>query len=901
MSARLLNLYESLIIKHPKLTLAIIALLLMGLAAGLPRMKLDASADSLTLEHDAALDYYREITSRYQTGDFLVVTYTPHADLFSDQALNTLQSLRNDLREVEGVASATTILDVPLLYSPPQSLPDIVAMDAPRTLMTPGVDREMARREFQQSPIYRDTLVSSDGLTTVIQLNLDVDNRYLELVRERDRLRLKRDRQGLTEAEAARLEEVSEEFREYRTERAEKDRQRIEDIRTIVAGYRDRAELFLGGASMITTDMIAFIKSDLVTFGSAVLVFIIAMLAIIFRQPRFVILPFITCVTVVTMMLGYLSWVDWRITVISNNFVSLLLILTLALTIYLVVRYRELHAKHPDWSQQQLVLEDVRLMARPCLYTVLTTVVAFISLVVSDIKPVIDFGWMMTMGLSLAFIIAFTLLPASLVLMKKTEPKEKSDKGRAREGSRVFTEHFARFTEKHGGSVLVVSVIAAIAAVYGIANLDVENRPIDYFHESTEIYQGMTVIDRQLGGTTPMDIILDAEPTAAPPAANGAEVPFAEPSPDSGAAGEDDPFALPDSQPEIGDSFAEDPFADDPFTAAPEGSQGEDPFAEDSFAEDLFTEDPFAEDGGTEAAPAPRESYWFSVAGLSEIEQLHDYLESLPEVGRVQSLATAYKVIKDVSGGPLNDFELAVMQNQLPEAIKELLIDPYLSYDANQARISLRVQESDPNLARRKLPDKIRGYAVEEIGLEPEQVHFTGLLVLYNNMLESLFHSQIVTLGAVFLGIMLMFLVLFRNFLLSVVAIIPNMLAASVVLGSMGIFGVPLDLMNIMVAAITVGMGVDHAIHYIHRYKQEFAIDQNYRNAMHRSHQSIGRAMYYTAITIIVGFSVLALSKFIPSIYFGLLTSLAMFAAILGSLTLLPKLILLTKPLGPGV
>lgn len=867
MSARLLNLYESVVIKHPKLVLIAVALLLLGLAAGLPQVKVEASADSLTLEHDEDLNYARKITERYQAGDFLVVTYAPDADLLSDESLNTLQSLRDDLLEVQGVESALSILDVPLLYSPPVSLDEITSGEELPTLTSPGVDRQEALQEFLQSPLYRETLVSPDGQTTAIQLNLEVDNTYLELVSARDRLREKRDEQSLTEAEEERLEKVSAEFQDYRTQASQEDRERIQQIRDIVAQYQDEAEIFVGGVGVIAADTVAFVKSDIVTFGTAVLVFIILMLAIIFRQPRFVILPFATCIMVVVMMLGYLGWVDWRITVISNNFVSLLLILTLALTIYLVVRYRELHAANPEWTQQQLVLEDVRLMARPCLYTVLTTMVAFASLVVSDIKPVIDFGWMMTIGLSLAYVMAFSFLPACLVLLPRGEPKDAGDK------SGVFTERFARVAEKRGAAVLTIAAGLAVAAVYGITQLDVENRPIDYFHESTEIYQGLSVIDRKLGGTTPLDIILDAPASTENQGAGaGGDDPFAEPSAEGQS--EEDPFAAPGG---------------DQATAG--AAKGEDPFGEDPFAEDPFGSD----EGGDTAQP---QSYWFTVSGLEQIEELHDYLESLPEVGRVQSLATAYKVAKDINNGPLNDFELAVMRSQLPAEMEELLAS-FLSVEHQQARINLRVKEVDSPLDRQELPDKIRRYAIDNVGLEPEQIQFTGLLVLYNNVLQSLFRSQIVTLGAVFFGIMLMFLALFRNFRLSVAAIIPNLLAAGVVLGTMGIVGISLDLMNIMIAAITVGMGVDHAIHYIYRFREEFAKDRNYVKTMHRSHQSIGRAMFYTAITIIVGFSVLALSKFIPSIYFGLLTSLAMLAAILGSLTLLPKLILLIKPLGP--
>lgn len=854
--------YKNWVIDKPKLVIIFILVLAITLAFGLPRFKLDASSDSLTLEHDSDLDFFREIASRYDSGNFLVVTYKPNSDLFSDAALNELKDMRDEFAQISGVNNINSILDVPLLYSPLQTLPQILA--GPRTLLDEGVDRELAKQEFLTSPIYKELLLSPDGQTTLLQLNIAVDDKFIDLVRRRDALRLKRDQEGLSEAEHEELAQVSAEFLDYRTVKAAEDHQRVQAIRAIADKYRTNAEIFLGGVDMITADMIDFIRRDLVVFGLGVVLFIIATLAVIFRQLRFVLLPLGTCILAVVMMLGFLSWIDWRLTVISHNFVALLLIVTLAITIHLVVRYRELHARHPDWSQRDLILETARLMVMPCLYTALTTIVAFVSLVVSDIKPVIDFGWMMTIGLTLAFLLAFTLLPTVLILLPKGEPKDKGD------NSSALTLVFSKIAEKQGNLVVGIYVVLTAVSVYGLTQLVVDNRFIDYFKETTEIYQGMEVIDSRLGGTISMDIILDL-----PKDNNNSENPSAQATDnaDLQAGGSDDPFAV----------------TDDPFATA------EDPFS--------ATDDPFVAEGDPFAAPdsATRQNtYWFTVSGLEEIEQLHDYLDSLPEVGKVLSAATAYKVAQDINRGPLNDFELAILRDSLPDDIDKLLLQPYLSFAEDEARISLRVKETSDQLQRLDLVNKVKNYAINEVGLQPDQVRLTGLLVLYNNLLNSLFHSQIVTLGAVFLGIMLMFMVLFRSFTFSVVAIIPNILAAGIILGFMGLSGIPLDLMNIMVAAITIGMGVDHAIHYIYRFKQEFAVDQNYVGAMHRSHASIGRAMYYTSITIIVGFSIFTLSEFIPSIYFGLLTGLAMLAAIVGSLTLLPKLILITKPLGPG-
>lgn len=826
--------YQGLVIQRPWLGLILVIALTALAAAGLPNFKLDASSESLTLENDKDLDYFREVYSRYQSGDFLVVTYRPNADLFSDQSINDLRSLSDELAQIEGVDSVLGMLDVPLLYSPKLSLTDL--SDEPRTLMSEGVDRDLAKQEFWNSPIYRDMLLSPDGRTTAILANLKVDNKYLALVKQRDELRALFKAGQLSADQQQEYERVSAEFLDYRTQAAVKDKARVAKVREVVTSYSDRAEMFVGGVTMITADMIDFIQSDLIVFGLGIVIFIVLLLAVIFRQWRFIILPLSTCILTAVLMLGLLSWLDWRLTVISSNFVALLLITTLAITIHLVVRFRESYGEHPHWSKGQLVMDMVHYMLRPCLFTALTTVVAFVSLVVSGIRPVIDFGWMMTMGLAVGFCMAFILLPAGLMLWPLGDPKDNGDQ------SKAFTLSFSRFAEQRGGLVIALSILAALASAYGISLLKVDNRFIDYFHKDTEIYQGMEAIDRRLGGTMPLEIIIDMAP----------EVTVAE----EIEAEEDDEFS---------DEF------------------------DDEFGDDLFAD---------ESAEADT-VYWFTSAGLRKVESLHDYLESLPEVGKVQSLAIAYKVAKDVNGGSLSDFELAILRQALPDSINDVLVKPYLALEQEQTRISMRLVETSTDLDRMTIMAKIRDHAVNELGFAPEQIHFSGMLVLYNNMLNSLFDSQIMTLGAVFIAIMVMFVILFRSLSLALIAIVPNMLAAFMVLGGMGIAGIPLDMMTITIAAITVGIAVDHEIHYITCFKREFAKDGNYIATMHRSHGTIGRALYYTAITIIVGFSVLSLSEFIPSIYFGLLTGGSMIAATLASLVLLPKLIILFKPLGP--
>lgn len=872
MLKRLQSAYFSAVLNHPLLTVLAILLLSIGLASQLPKLSIDASSDALTLEYDKDLDYFREMSKRYQSGDFLVVTYTPIGDLFDDKTLDHLAALRAALLNVDGVIGANSILDVPLLYSPKVSLTDVTS--GVNTLRDKGVDRELAKQEFLHSPIYKNMLLGPDGKTTAILLNLAVDNTFIRLVRERDALRLQRETRGLSEEERLRLEEVTQTFANYSTEATEKSHRRVEEVRAVVERYKPGAQIFLGGVSMITADMVDFIRSDIAVFGVGILLFIIVILFVIFRQWQLVVLPLLTCFLALVVMLGLLASVDWRLTVISSNFVALLLIVCLMITIHLVVRYREESTLNPQHAPADWLRETVKHMIKPCVYTVLTTMVAFVSLVVSGIRPVIDFGWMMSLGLLVAFVLAFLLIPSGLMLL----PTIRSSVGESKavQSSEPLTLVFSRFTERNGRLILGLGVVAAIISIVGIKQLEVENRFIDYFHSSTEIHQGMLVIDQQLGGTITLDIVIDHPREKNKPLSVS-----------------DDSFAVSDGEFSSGvaaDPFGGDPFSDDPFNEKDANGGEFDNSANDPFAEKAK--------GATSVNTASYESYWFTQAGLEKINRFHDYLDSLPEVGKVQSLAIAYKVANDLNGRTVNDFELALIRNLLPDDIKDFLLKPYLAAEINQTRITMRVKETDPDLRRNALVKEVRRYAVEEMGFADDDVQVTGILVLYNNMLQSLFSSQIMTIGAVFVGILLMFLVLFRSLSLSLIALVPNMLAALVVLGGMGLVGIPLDMMTITIAAIAVGIGVDDAIHYIYRFKEEFVKDQNYIATMHRAHASIGRAMYYTSVTVIVGFSILALSKFIPSIYFGLLTGLAMLAAILSSLTLLPQLMILCQPFG---
>jgi hypothetical protein len=821
--------YDRLIFPRPVVILLLFGVLLVIASLRLDQFRLDASAESLVLEDDRSLEQYRQVNRRFTTSDdFLIVTFTPNEELFSDDGLALLASLRDELAALDNVSSTNSILNVPLLHSPDLTL-DTVDSEI-KTIDEDSVEPETARKALLNNPLYPNLLISEDGGTTAIQVNLPTPERYFELLRERNNLRDRVDSGEATAQEEQQLEAVSREFIEFTEAQGEERDRTIGNVRAILDSYRDRAEIYLGGVPMIVADMIRFIQNDLSTFGIGVLVFLLLTLAIIFRQWRWVVVPLLCCSFTVWLVIGYLSWARWPVTVISSNFVSLLLIMTLSLTIHLIVRYREFQHDEPDAAPRDILRNTLLAMVKPCFYMAITTIVAFGSLTFSGIRPVIDFGWMMTIGLTVAFLITFVIFPALLALL----PPPVDD--RVRSDRIPFTDMFARFTEHYGKTVLVGSAIIAVLCVIGLNRLTVENSFIDYFKSSTEIHQGMITIDDRLGGTTPLDVVI----------------------------------------------------TDD---KAPESGSGGDPFASDC--------DPFVED--CDGAEEYRDT-WFTYQKMERLEKVHEYLDSLPETGKVQSISTTLDILAQVNGGePLNAVELAFVPSAVPDDLQDILLTPYISEEHDQARFSVRILETSPDLRRQELLDNIRSHLTDEMGFEDDQVKLTGMMVMYNNMLQSLFNSQIKTLGVVFLAIMVMFLILFRSIKLALIGMAPNLIAAGSVLGLMGWLGIPLDMMTITVAAITVGIAVDDTIHYIHRFKTEFVKDGDYIATMHRCHRSIGQAMFFTSLTIITGFSILVLSNFIPTIYFGLFTGFAMFMALVGALTLLPRLIVLVKPFGANL
>lgn len=802
--------YKAIILERPLWTLLLIfcAILFFGYYA--PKFHLDASSDTLVLENNKALEYYRSISARYESDDYVVIAYTPHDNtIFDSNTLADIKAMRNALADIDGVTSVVSIYDVPLLHSPPVTFDSLTKKII--TLDSDEVDIGLAEQEFKTSPLYSNLLMSEDGTTTAMLVTLEQDAMYNTLRNERNALREERLSRSLTPEEDKALVRATEAFSQYKQQALAKQTKAIADIRAVMDAHRDHAMLYLGGVPMIVVDSIDYISSDIVVFGVGVVCFLIVLLVLAFRDIRWVLLSMINCTIVAVVMIGMLGLLGWPVTAVSSNFLSLLLIITLSLAVHLIVHYRELVLQMPEAKQSALVSQVVEQKFMPCFYTSATTMVAFSSFLISGIRPVIDFGLMMTIGMAVAFICSFTFFPAALVLMSKITHV----KGRDITGH--ITLFFADINQRFKGITLCMFAVVAVVSVVGMSWLTVENRFIDYYKESTDIYQGMELIDTKLGGTTPMDVILDA--------------PSSEESDEAG------------KHPDI------------------------------------------------------TEGYWYNSFMLDEIAMVHSYLESLPQTGKVLSFDTTMQMVKSIDKRSyIDSLFLAVLAKELPANIKTILFDPYISKDGNQLRFSTRVFESDSTLRRQELIDSVKAHLTDVFEYMPEQVHVTGMVVLYNDLLQSLFRSQILTLGFVFSVILVMFVISFHSIKLALIAIIPNIFASLTVLGIMGLWNIPLDIMTITIAAICIGIAVDNTIHYVHRFKKEYGDDKNYWQAMKRAHGTIGHAMYYTAITITLGFSILVLSNFVPTVYFGLLTGFSMLVALLADLLLLPLLLVLLKP-----
>ena len=816
------NIYKKIVIDFSKVTLFFLIVLIGFSLYQAKNFNLDASSDALLLEGDPDLKYLREVNKTYGSKDFLVLTYTPISSFTEKETILNLQLLKSKIDKLTWVDSVITVIDVPLLKSSDEGLME--RLKNYKTLAYPEIDRKRGFDEIINSPIYKNYVISEDGKTSGIVVYLKKDERLAEYIKIKDKYFSQKTETGLSKKERVNYKKFLVEYEEYKNLYNVRNHQNISEIRDVINKYGENAKIHLGGIPMIADDMMSYIKSDIVVFGIGVFIFIILTLWFIFRNFKWVIMPLLGCATSVIIMIGLLGLIGWKVTVISSNFIALMLILNMAMNIHVTVRFLQLKKEFPQLTKEEAIFDASKKMMLPILYTVLTTICAFLSLVFSGIKPIIDFGWMMTLGLIVSLFITFLLLPSLLNLFSSDEEIGIKDTEKS-----LITSALGSFTKNNKILIFGSTFLIIIFSIIGISKLEVENSFINYFDKETEIYKGMKKIDDDLGGTTPLNIILK-------------------------------------------------------FPVKKEETKGE--------------SDEFDEWEEENEAAEEKAKYWFTRDKMDKIIKVHDYLDSLPEIGKVLSFGSILRVAEDLNNKELQSLEIAVLYSKIPELIKKEIVTPYISVDKDEARISVRIKDSLENLRRDDLIKKINSDLNTKLGLEKDEYKLAGVLILFNNLLQSLFKSQILTLGIVILGIFLMFFVLFRNVILSSIGVVPNFIAAFFILGIIGLLGIPLDMMTITIAAITIGIAVDNSIHYIYRFKEEFKKINNYDKTLDRCHSTVGVAILNTSITIVFGFSILVLSNFIPTIYFGVFTGIAMLLAMTSVLTLLPKLILILKPFG---
>ena len=815
------SIYKKIIIDFTKITLFFLSVLIVFSFYQSKNFNLDASSDALLLEGDPDLKYLREVNETYGSKDFLVLTYTPVSSFTEKETILNLQLLKSKIEKLTWVDSVITIIDVPLLKSTDEGLME--RLKNYKTLSYPEINRERGFQEILNSPIYRDYVISKDGKTSGIVVYLKKDERLAEYIKIKNKYFDQINETELSKKEKINYKKFVKEYEDYKNLYNLRNHQNITEIRDVIGKYGESAKIHLGGIPMIADDMMSYIKNDIVIFGIGVFIFIVLTLWFILRNLKWVIMPLLGCATSVIIMIGLLGLIGWKVTVISSNFIALMLILNMAMNIHLTVRFLQLKKEHSHLTKNEAVVEASKKMMLPILYTVLTTICAFLSLVFSDIKPIIDFGWMMTLGLIVSFLVTFLLLPSLISLLATENEIDIKDTEKS-----IITSALASFTKKYDIIIFSSTFLIVVFSIVGITKLEVENSFINYFDKETEIYKGMKKIDDDLGGTTPLNIILK-------------------------------------------------------FPSKTEAKTSDDEFDE------WDSENENSED---------KSKYWFTRDKMDKIIKVHDYLESLPEIGKVLSFGSILRVAEDLNDKELQSLEIAVLYSKIPESIKKEIVSPYISVEKDEARISIRIKDSLKDLRRNDLINKINTELNSELGLNKDEYKLAGVLILFNNLLQSLFKSQILTLGIVIVGIFLMFYVLFRNITLSLIGVVPNFLAAFFILGIIGLLGIPLDMMTITIAAITIGIAVDNSIHYIYRFKEEFEKINSYNKTLDRCHNTVGIAILNTSLTIVFGFSILMLSNFIPTIYFGVFTGIAMLLAMISVLTLLPKLILKYKPFG---
>ena len=807
------------ILEQPKLILIFLLILLSLAFYQGKKFQLDASADTLLIENDPDLNYLRSINERYASEDFFVVTYSPKQTLNKNN-INEFKKFVNEIDNFKWVSKTISVLNSPLFESSDKPL--IEKIKDIEYITSKDVDFNKALKELKNSPVYKKLIINEDASVFGIVVYIKDNQEYLSALKLNKNFLDKKEKNQLTSENKIQFDKHSIYLEKLKKQRNKEYEDYNVEIRSHIANYKTQANINLSGIPMIVDDLINYVKKDIVIFGSGVFIFMLITLWIIFRDIKWVIFPLLSCLISIALMIGTLGYLNWKVTVISSNFISIMLVLTMEINIHYIQRYKQFQNLYPKKTETQLTQLTANGIFQSILYGVFITIIGFLSFIFCDIRPVIDFGYMMSVGLIISMLVTMILLPSLIIQFKPKIVKKDQSK------DSKFFKNLAHFAINQKLLIIFSSAGILLASFYGSSKITVENSFINYFNKDTEIYKGMKLIDEKLGGTTPLEIIVKFKDTS--------------------------------SKKDASDDFFE--------------TSNSDEF---------------------------KDSYWFTNFRTETIANIHKYLESLPEIGKVLSFYSVIQMGEKINDNKkLGSLEMAILYSKLPDDIKKNIVTPYISIENNEARFSVRVVDSNPNLNRKELLKKMQKHLEENLKLSKDDFKVTGVFVLFNNQLQSLYKSQIQTLSFSYFGILFALFILFRSWKLSLIASAPDIVASMLILGSLGFLKIPLDMMTITIATIVMGIGTRAGIYYINRFKTEFAIHKDYKKTIIACHQTVGRSIVIAALTIIFGFSILVLSNFNPTINFGILIGIAIFAALILSLTIMPLLLLITKPFKNG-
>jgi uncharacterized protein len=783
-----------ILVGHPRTVLALFLVFTAGLGWQARHFQIDASADTLLMRNNPDYIQTELVDRRFSPREFLLIVYRPKGrPLFSRQTFRDIKRLTRQLHRIKRVQSVRSILDVPLFSRMTGGISSL--KDLSRWTIERGhFSAAQLREAFRGSHLYEDLLINRAQNAVSLQVLFkrdrqldDIDGRILHLQEKSLRGPLSAGDEKILSRLRRREKPLEQRLEEIRTEE-------IKTIRRWAAGYEKQAEIYLGGVHVLGYQLIRIIRNDLVVFGGAIGAMICLLLFVLFRKMRWVLVSVVCCGSSVLATVGLFGLMGFKTTVISSNFIVLELILTLAIVIHLIVQYREYAADHPDWSQGELVRQTLSRKAGPCFYAGLTTVVGFGSLLFSGIQPVIAFGWMMMIAICLSTGFSLGLFPAMMALTGREESPGK--RGLSDRMLRLCT----RLALDHAGLVTLAGAGVLAFSISGLFFLNVENSFINYFKKTTRVHRELVFIDRQFGGSTPLDLVYTIPPTE------------------------------------------------------------------------------------------KKQDLVLTATTVQRMQRIQLALKRHRAVGKILSVVNFTEVAKRLNGGrPLTEYELTAAYWTMSRALRDKLLGSFFDPDTGQVRFSLRIKDTTPGLNRARLLTDIRK-DMYRLGIPKNRYVLSNLFILYQDILQRLFRSQILTIGIVYAVLTLTFFFIFRSIKIALIGIAPNLLSVLVVLAVMGWAGISLDLMTITIASIAMGIAVDDTIHYIHRYLEELAHTPA-KEAVAATHASVGHAIVTTSLVIILGFSLLAFSDFVPSILFGLLTGLAMLVALVFVLCLLPVML----------